>query len=115
MSVAKALNLSIALVEENPEAARSISRTLPWEDMKGLCTATSRLSSAVRVRELKAAFAALEDIQKFTMVLEPEPDWPPARTQAWFEGIAQVETWIDTKIESLRLELGMDKYEPADR
>lgn len=105
MSVAKALNLAIALAEEKPHIVRSISRSLTLEEMPGLSHATSRLEQALRNREMKASLEALEDVQKFSMVLTPASEWPPERTQAWFEGIAAIEMWIDSRIDDLRRDL----------
>lgn len=111
MSIATALNLAIALIEERPEVVRGISRTLPLEEMKGLKAAVERLQAAVIRREDQARYDAFLDIEKATMLIEPHPGWPADRVQAWLEGIATVEAYTEVRLNDLRKDFGMDDKE----
>lgn len=105
MSVATELNLAIAIVNEDPRVVRGITRTFPLEDLKGLCSATSRLEEAVQIRERKAVYKAFEAVEQYLMIIEPGTGWEPDRVKAWFEGISVVEEQLEFEMEKIRKEL----------
>lgn len=111
MSVATALNLAIAVVENKRYIVRAISRSLPLDDMSGIGQATQRLQAAVENREKQAIYAVLENVEKSSMVLEPNPNWSADYTKGWFEGLTILEQLIETEMNKIRTELGMDHNE----
>ena len=111
MSLATAMNLAIAAVEERPKAVRKILRDLPLDEMPSLRQLVSRIDCAVERRILRGIYNTLMEVERISSQMEPKPSLTPAELQAFYEGLDRLEQIIDGQITDLRFQLGMDREE----
>ncbi len=100
MSVATSMNLAISVVEETPAVGREIYRGLTLEEMKGLVPVVSRLNCAIERRIERDLAKELLSILRSSMVIHG--------TEEYLQGVAAVESLIDSRIRYARECIGED-------
>lgn len=112
MSIARAFNAAVAIIEGRPKDAREMLREEPLSE--GMGTIYTRLQASVTKAQCRAVLKELNALLMNTLRLEPNVPGsinPDVAREAYYEGVRAVETLIEELVDEYEWTYGSHERE----